>query len=264
MHLIETNFRKSAKLIEILQVFCVCANSPINNANEFLKKKKTNLNKLNKMKNQDHNIEYTINTANNLKRKWYYDQESSINTSQSAKTIRKSLCYDYENYQPNHQLSPVSVAVPQSAQHPQQEEQHLPPPPATSSSSTQLTYTVDTTMTKMDHSHNIELNESVEYVNILYDNNLLSSVQSPIITEPNFINFETNWNSADILDLDQREYYYETTVQNDHASATAEQMYHENGKLSDEQAHIEMQEHINMPTVNVATPAQSATESSRK
>lgn len=220
------------------------------------------------MKNQDHNIDYSINTTNNLKRKWYYEQENSINTSQSAKTMRKSMCYDYENYQPNHQLSPVSVAVPQSAHQPQQDEQHLPPPPppATSSSSTQLTYTVDTSMTKMDHSRNIELNESVEYVNILYDNNLLSSVQSPIVTEPNFINFETNWNSADILDLDQREYYYETTVQNDHTNATnaVEQIYQENGKLNDEQNHAEIQEQINIATANVATEAQLTTHSSRK
>lgn len=97
--------------------------------------------------------------------------------------------YDYENYQPNHQLSP-SNAVGQST-----------------------SLSIGNELGKNAHELNgMELSENIEYVNILYDENLLSGVQAAQAADPNYINFEPNWNNADILDLDQRHYYYETTV----------------------------------------------------
>lgn len=55
----------------------------------------------------------------------------------------------------------------------------------------------------------MELGENIEYVNILYEDDLLTSIQAPVATESHYINFEPNWGNADILDLDQRNYYYE-------------------------------------------------------
>lgn len=52
--------------------------------------------------------------------------------------------------------------------------------------------------------------ESVAYVNILYDENMLTNVQEVLAPEANYVSFETNWSGTDILDLDQRNYYYET------------------------------------------------------
>lgn len=57
----------------------------------------------------------------------------------------------------------------------------------------------------------MEMNENIEYVNILYDDDLLTNIQAPVATETNYINFEPNWTSADILDLDQRNYFYDAT-----------------------------------------------------
>lgn len=56
----------------------------------------------------------------------------------------------------------------------------------------------------------MEMNENIAYVNILYDENMLTNIQEVLAPEPNYVNFETNWNNADILDLDQRNYFYET------------------------------------------------------
>lgn len=56
---------------------------------------------------------------------------------------------------------------------------------------------------------------SVEYVNIMFDNNLLP-VQNQIISEPNYYTDEelngSNWNNVDLLDLDQRNLFFETAT----------------------------------------------------
>lgn len=224
------------------------------------------------MKNHEPTEDFLHTNSTNLKRKWYYGEENALNTAQMTKTIRKSvtMCYDYENYNPNHQIASPSVVT-------------------TSAASVDLTTTTttisynDVNMSPkiVDHSSDIELSESVEYVNILYDNNLLSSVDSPMVTEPNYINFETNWSNADILDLDQRNFYYETaTVTADHHNqhhhqqpqqqqahmqhhTTNHSMYPQSQQLSNDQLngdvhHVDMQEHLNIST------ASNANDSSRE
>lgn len=151
-----------------------------------------------KMKNQETVEDSRLDSH---KRKWYYSEQNNAYANYADETNAKKCIttngsggegganYDYENYQPNHQLSP-SNAVGQS---------------------TSLTMVNE--MCKNPHELNgMELSENIEYVNILYDENLLSGVQAAQAADPNYINFEPNWNNADILDLDQRNYYYETTV----------------------------------------------------
>lgn len=151
------------------------------------------------MKNQEPTDDSRLDAH---KRKWFYsEQNNAFANYADDSTAKKCITsngsgsggnYDYENYQPNHQLSP-SNAVGQS----------------TSSSSLAMV----NEMCKNTHELNgMELSENIEYVSILYDENLMTGVQAAQATDPNYINFEPNWNNADILDLDQRNYYYETTV----------------------------------------------------
>lgn len=63
----------------------------------------------------------------------------------------------------------------------------------------------------MDHNPNNIGNEvNVEFINIMFDNNLLPVQQNTVISEANFIS-DAGWNSVDLLDLDQSNYFYETT-----------------------------------------------------
>lgn len=149
------------------------------------------------MKNQEPSDDSRLDSH---KRKWFYSEQNAYANYAEDVNAKKCLTangnggsggvnYDYENYQPNHQLSP-SNAIGQS---------------------TSLTMVNE--MCKNAHELNgMELSENIEYVNILYDENLLSGVQAAQAADPNYINFEPNWNNADILDLDQRNYYYEATV----------------------------------------------------
>lgn len=122
------------------------------------------------------------------KRKWPYEQNTfstySSNDSSAAKKCITNTSFDY--YQPNQQYQIITSADGQNHRIHQQCEP------------TQL---IDT----------MELNENIEYVNILYDDDLLTSIQAPAATETNYINFEPNWTNADILDLDQRSYFYNAT-----------------------------------------------------
>lgn len=181
------------------------------------------------MKNQDHSDEFSHGTIN-AKRKWYFDQENILNSPQDAKTLRKSVGYDYENYQPNHQIASTVL--------------------------TTSTISYNDNMNKLDHNNDIELSESVEYVNILYENNLLSSVQSPITTESNYINFEANWTNTDILDLDERNYYYEAETPCDQRP-NVEQIYHPDGNQNDPAKQLELQDQLSVPTV-VTTQIESS------
>lgn len=65
----------------------------------------------------------------------------------------------------------------------------------------------------MDHNTDHHLNNevNVEFINIMFDNNLLPVQQNTVISEANFIN-DAGWNSVDLLDLDQSNYFYETTT----------------------------------------------------
>lgn len=64
----------------------------------------------------------------------------------------------------------------------------------------------------MDHHPNHLNNEvNVEFINIMFDNNLLPVQQNTVISEANFIS-DAGWNSVDLLDLDQSNYFYETTT----------------------------------------------------
>lgn len=66
--------------------------------------------------------------------------------------------------------------------------------------------------------------ETVEYVNIMFDNNLLP-VQNQIISEPNYYTDDelnsANWNNVDLLDLDQRNLFFETATTTMKATTTA-------------------------------------------
>lgn len=86
----------------------------------------------------------------------------------------------------------------------------------------------------------MELGENIEYVNILYEDDLLTSIQAPVATESHYINFEPNWGNADILDLDQRNYYYEVNNANTiNLSNLNGQMSHHN----EQEAAIQIQHH---------------------
>lgn len=65
----------------------------------------------------------------------------------------------------------------------------------------------------MDHINQSNLNSevNVEFINIMFDNNLLPVQQNTVISEANFIS-DAGWNSVDLLDLDQSNYFYETTT----------------------------------------------------
>lgn len=123
------------------------------------------------------------------KRKWPYNEPNTYSTysnedSTATKKCITNTAFDY--YQPNQQYQIIAATDGQDHHIHQQCE------------TTQL---IDT----------MELNENIEYVNILYDDDLLTSIQAPAATETNYINFEPNWTNADILDLDQRSYFYDAT-----------------------------------------------------
>lgn len=106
-----------------------------------------------------------------------------------------------------------------------------------------------TTITNCNQSSSIqmlnamELGENIEYVNILYEDDLLTSIQAPVATESHYINFEPNWGNADILDLDQRNYYYEVNNANTiNLSNLNGQMSHHNEHEATIQIHQQQQQ----------------------
>lgn len=158
------------------------------------------------MKNQESNERFENGTGSIAqKRKWPYSDANTysyvIDKGSAAKKC--AITYDYENYQPNHQFSASA-------------------PPTSSSNDQRVLQTTHDTITTNGQNHQsqplahntMELSENIEYVNILYEDNLLTGIQAPVATETNYINFDSNWNNTDILDLDQRNYYYETTTAN--------------------------------------------------
>lgn len=61
--------------------------------------------------------------------------------------------------------------------------------------------------------------DQMDYVNVMFDNNLLP-VQNTIIMEPNYINYNdelnsTNWSNVDLLDLDQKNLFFQTNNNDD-------------------------------------------------
>lgn len=70
----------------------------------------------------------------------------------------------------------------------------------------------------------MEMSENIAYVNILYDENMLTNIQEVLAPEPSYVSFETNWSNADILDLDQRSYYYEAHAVAEGGEMSAEKM----------------------------------------
>lgn len=92
----------------------------------------------------------------------------------------------------------------------------------------------------------MEIGENIEYVNILYEDDLLTSIQAPVATESHYINFEPpNWGNADILDLDQRNYYYEVNNANTiNLSNLNGQMSHHNEHEATIQIHQHHQSQI--------------------
>lgn len=205
------------------------------------------------MKNQKTNEDFINQQHESHKRKWPYNEENSYqNFSMDKNDLTKKcmITYDYENnYQHSipttngqAQLSNTmnnATAICNQQQQPQPQ-------------STQILNTM-------------EISENIEYVNILYDDDLLTSIQAPVATETNYINFEPNWGNADILDLDQRNYYYETTnsnqvnlndlndqmaqsIQQDSTNHT--QQYHVHRHHHHHTDSLQSQHHLQDPTTN--------------
>lgn len=158
------------------------------------------------MKNQK-SIDGYDSQPESQKRKWPYEDHSYQNFEIEINDQNKKcmITYDYENHYQHavptsntstHQMNSLTneTVICNQQQHPQQQQQQLQQTEQILSS--------------------LEISENIEYVNILYDDELLTSIQAPVATETNYINFEPNWGTADILDLDERNYYYETTNSN--------------------------------------------------
>lgn len=144
------------------------------------------------MKNQGNSANF-IGHPEAQKRKWPYAESNSYANYEGDKGIiaKKSMTtYNYDNFQPNYIIS--------SNGHEQRHDSVDASVNCSQQSSTQML-------------NAMEISENIEYVNILYEDDLLTSIQAPVATETNYINFEPNWGNADILDLDQRNYYYENT-----------------------------------------------------
>lgn len=177
------------------------------------------------MKNQENHSLHSTHEAQ--KRKWCYENEHFSAADCSEKSYKRTpiISYDYENYQPNHQIAEQQHQ--QSQQQQQQQQQTMPP----------SSINIVNNKPQNQHLNDYDLTDAnIEYVNILYEDDLLVGVQAPIVTEQSYINFEPNWNNADILDLDQRNYCYEATIQDDgtvtmeipdvHQQRTIEQQLH--------------------------------------
>lgn len=142
------------------------------------------------MKNQESSANFNGHEAE--KRKWPYDDASSYGYLPEKGVVAKKpmTSYNYDNFQPSQQyILSTASSNGQDQRNESNETVNCP-------QSTQMLNTM-------------EITENIEYVNILYEDDLLTSIQAPAATESNYINFEPNWGNSDILDLDQRNYYYE-------------------------------------------------------
>lgn len=180
------------------------------------------------MKNQDISVSDFDGQHEAQKRKWPYNGESNGNsyaiyTNDKGVNAKKPMTtYDYDNFQPNHQYI-ISNAS----------NGHEPSQNALSTNDGgdddgSLMNCAQPATTQM-MLNTMEISENIEYVNILYEDELLTSIQAPVATETNYINFEPNWSNADILDLDQRHFYYETSNNSTHTSID---LNHLNGHMS--------------------------------
>lgn len=144
------------------------------------------------MKNQSNSANFNgHHNHETQKRKWPYAESNSYNYAGDKGIVAKKsmTTYNYDNFQPNYIISSNG-----------QEQRH---------DSVDASVNCSQSSTQMLNA--MELSENIEYVNILYEDDLLTNIQAPVATESNYINFEPNWGNADILDLDQRNYYYENT-----------------------------------------------------
>lgn len=149
------------------------------------------------MKNQDSSADFNGHHEAQ-KRKWPYNETNAYNYADKSIVAKKCMTsYNYDNFQVNHQY------IISSSPSTEQEQRTDPNDTATvnCNPSTQML-------------NAMEISENIEYVNILYEDDLLTSIQAPVATESNYINFEPNWGNADILDLDQRNYYYDANSVN--------------------------------------------------
>lgn len=177
------------------------------------------------MKNQDSSIDFNVHPEAQ-KRKWPYSESNSTYTSYSGDegvNAKKTMTtYNYDHFQPNHQYI---ISTSSNGQEQSSNDGSL----NCNQQSAQMLNTM-------------EISENIEYVNILYEEDLLTSIQAPVATETNFINFEPNWGNADILDLDQRNFYYEPT-----SNTTTVHLNHMNEQLSqhtEQNTSIHVQQHL--------------------
>lgn len=142
------------------------------------------------------------------KRKWPYSETNSFAayTVDKGVAAKKSMTtYNYDNFQSNHQY--IISTNPSNNGH----ELRRTSIDTTINCNQQTTQLQTTQLQTTQLLNAMEITENIEYVNILYEDDLLTSIQAPVATESNYINFEPNWGNADILDLDQRNYYYDAT-----------------------------------------------------
>lgn len=175
------------------------------------------------MKNQDTSGDFNDHHEAQ-KRKWPYNETNSyINYGDKSIAAKKTMTsYNYDNFQINQQY-----IISSSPSTDQEQRNDTNDPAANCNPSTQMLNTM-------------EISENIEYVNILYEDDLLTSIQAPVATESNYINFEPNWGNADILDLDQRNYYYDAnSVNTVNITSLNEQLTHQTDQNS---LHVQQQQ----------------------
>lgn len=186
------------------------------------------------MKNQEPTANHDTH-PDAQKRKWPYSDNGSFepypsDTLPPAKKFIAGTAFDY--YQPTQQYQMIATDTQD-----QRIQQHC-----------ETAQLIDS----------MEMNENIEYVNILYDDDLLSNMQAPVATETNYINFEPNWSNADILDLDQRNYFYGATGDVTNLSGQLIQQTPQNNIIA-EQSHAQQPQNGSMPNQS-QPPIQQATE----
>lgn len=184
------------------------------------------------MKNQENSTDFNGHHHEAQKRKWPYSEANSYGNylaSDKGVIAKKTMTtYNYDNFQSNQQYI-ISTSLNDQDQRNDSNDDG----------------SVNAQQTSTQMLNTMEISENIEYVNILYEDDLLTSIQAPVATETNYINFEPNWNNADILDLDQRNFYYHDG--NNSNTTTTVNLNHLNGQLSqpnnETTIHVQHQHH---------------------
>lgn len=156
----------------------------------------------------------------NLKRKCYFDHPSV--DLYEAKTFKRST-YDHPQHHSQHQSHDICVSNEF---------------PNDSISDGGVNATIDheivgekinliyENVTSANSAH-----ASDQFVNIMFDGNLMP-VSNAVVSEANYVNYsntaelDQSWNNVELLDLDQRNYYYSTSQQDTIIEGTVVELNH--------------------------------------